>query len=90
MYLTMMSRYCLKLYFGSFLKENKCIIFFSSRLCQFLKVLDLKGKSKFSPDGAAASAALRGVAQERRRTLPDSLGADGFGVSVPNVMNTVI
>lgn len=45
MYLTVMSRYCLKLYFISFLEENKCIIFFSSRLCQFLKVLDLKGKS---------------------------------------------
>lgn len=37
MYLNVMGRYFLKLYFGSFLKENKCIIFFSNRLCKFLK-----------------------------------------------------
>lgn len=37
MYLNVMDRYFLKLYFGSFLKENKYIIFFSNRLCKFLK-----------------------------------------------------
>lgn len=37
MYQNVMNWYFLKLYFGSFLKENKGIIFFSNSLCKFLK-----------------------------------------------------
>jgi len=50
-YLNVMNRSFLKLYFSSFLKENKYIIFCSNRLCKFLKeVLDLKLKQKSNDD----------------------------------------
>lgn len=45
MYLNVMNRSFLKLYFSSFLKENKYVIFFSNRLCKFLEVLDFFKKS---------------------------------------------